>query len=148
MKRAYFLIFISSFGLVSAEPITARIPGKVSDGKPDSPAPRPEPLVFKVKNTVTRQMQVEEAPEMAELPPIKGKIKVTVELVADPGLVDPAPHLPAMPVTDPAVLARLAEYRAKYRLTKIAFVSASVYEHKRTLISCHPNGEPTQVITA
>ncbi len=148
MKKAYFLIFISSIGLVSAEPNTARIPGEITVGKPDAPAPRPEPLMLKVKNTVTRQMQVEEAPEMAGLPPIKGKIKMTVQLVADPGLVDPAPPLPAMPVTDPAVLARMAEYRAKFRLTKIAFVSASVYEHKRTLISCHPNGDPKHVITA
>jgi hypothetical protein len=134
--------------LYIAEPITARIPGDISQGKPVAPAPRPKPLVFKVKNSVTRQMQVEEAPEMAGLPPIKGKIKVTVQLVEDPGLVDPAPPLPAMPVTDPAVLARMAECRAKFQLPKIAFVSASVYEHKRTLISCHPNGKPSQVITA
>ncbi len=150
----FFVVLFASLPLQAQEKdavssaTTARIPGEIAEGKPDTPMQRPEPLAFKVKNTITRQMQVEESPEMAGLPPIKGKIKVTVQLVADPGLVDPAPPLPAMPITDPAVLARLAEYRAKYRLTKIAFVSASVYEHKRTLISCHPNGEPTQVITA
>jgi len=147
MRHAYFLLFISNLGLASAEPIT-RIPGEISEGKPDAPALRPEPLVFKVKNSVTRQMQVEEAPEMAGLPPIKGNIKVTVQLVQDPGLTDPPPPLPALAVDDPAVLARIQEFRSKRRLSKIAFVSATVYEHNCTLIRCYPNGDMTHVITA
>ncbi|MEI7955850.1 MAG: hypothetical protein WCJ66_11830 [Verrucomicrobiota bacterium] len=114
--------------------------GPISDGTPCPPAP-PKPLPpFKAKSTVVRLIDVIEPPPMSGLPPVTGTITQTVHLVEDPGLADPPPPLPALPITDPAVLARMAEFRAKYRETRLAFVSATVYDHARTFLRCYPNG--------
>ena len=76
-----------------------------------------------------RLLDVVEPPPMTGLPPVTGTITQTVHLVEDPGLPDPPPPLPALPVDDPAVLARMAEMQAKHRGIQIAFVSATVYDH-------------------
>jgi hypothetical protein len=77
---------------------------------------------------------------MPGLPAPEGDINITVQLVKDPGLVDPPPPLPALPPDDPAVLARMAEFGAKYRGTELVFVSATVYDHSRTYLRCYPSG--------
>jgi hypothetical protein len=61
-------------------------------------------------------------------------------MVEDPGLPDPPPPLPATPPDDPAVIARMTELREKYRGTELIFVSATVYDHSRTLLRIYPNG--------
>jgi hypothetical protein len=92
------------------------IPVPIADGTPSQPAPQPEPVDFMVLTSRTRRMDVTEAPEMPDLPPIKGAINVTVQMVKDPGLPDPPPPpLPALPPDDPAVIARMAELRKNYR---------------------------------
>ena len=108
--------------------------GQLSDGTPSRPAPKPEPIKFRVKNTIARRVNVVEVSEISDLPPVKGTITTTDQLVDDPGLPDPPlpPPLPALPVDDPAVLARMAEMQAKHRGIQIAFVSATVYDHSRT----------------
>lgn len=93
-------------------------------------------------------MAVTKAPEMPDLPPIKGVINVTVQLVKDPGLPDPPPPLPALPPSDPAVVARLAEARRNYRGTELVFLSATVYDHSRTLLRIYPNGKADGEIIA
>ncbi len=93
-------------------------------------------------------MDVTEAAEMPDLPPIKGRIYVTVQIVEDPGLPDPPPPLPALPPDDPAVIARLKEFRENYRGTELVFVSASVHDHSRTLLRIYPNGNVDGEITA
>ncbi len=117
------------------------IPGVIADGTPAEPAPQPAPLKFKVKSTVTRRMEVVEAPEFSDLPPVKGTITTTVQLVEDPGLPDPPPPLPALPVDDPAVAARMKEVREDYQESRIAFVSATVYGHARTYLRCYTGGK-------
>ena len=77
---------------------------------------------------------------MPDLPAPEGNINITVQLVKDPGLPDPPPPLPPLPPNDPAVLARLAELRAAYHQTQLVFVSATVYDHSRTLLRCYPSG--------
>jgi len=119
------------------------IVGQIADGTTSVPAPKPEPINFKVKSTITRRVNVVEASELSDLPPVKGTITMKDQLVEDPGLPDPPlpPPLPALPVEDPAVLARLAEMQEKYRGIQIAFVSATVYDHSRTYLRCYPSGE-------
>lgn len=117
------------------------IPGPITHGTLSEPAPKPAPIDFKMLSSRTRQMEVTEAPEMAGLPPIKGNINVTVQMVEDPDLPDPPPPLPATVPDDPAVIARLAELTKKYHGTKLVFVSATVYDHSRTLLRIYPNGE-------
>ncbi len=86
-------------------------------------------------------MQVTEAPEMAGLPPVTGNIRVTVQKVEEPDLPDPPPPLPALSPTNPAVIARIAELRESYKGTKMLFLSATVYDHSRTLLRIYPNGK-------
>lgn len=124
------------------------IPVPIADGTPTEPAPKPEPIDFKVLNSRTQRRNVTEAPEMSDLPPIKGTINVTVQMVEDPGLLDPPPPLPALLPNDPAVIARLEEFRQHYRGTELVFLSATVYDDDRTLLRIYPNGNVDQQVAA
>ena len=124
----------------AAADLETQITGNISDGKPGLPAPKPEPIPFEIKSSITKRVHVVESPEMPGVPAPEGDINITVQLVKDPGLTDPPPPLPALPPDDPAVLARMAEFRAKYRETQLVFVSATVYDHSRTYLRCYPSG--------
>lgn len=123
------------------------IPAPIIGGTPSKPIPKPEPIDFKVLSSRTTRMELSEAPEMPDLPPVTGTINVTVQLVEDPNLTDPPP-LPALPPSDPAVIARLADLRKKFRSTELVFLSATVYDHHRTLLRIYPNGQLDQKIEA
>lgn len=69
-------------------------------------------------------------------------------MVENPHLPEPPPPLPALPVDDPAVKARMAEFREKYRSMELVFVSATVYDHSRTLLRWYPNGDVKNEMTA
>jgi hypothetical protein len=139
---------ISLRGEVIAAKWNVEILGPITDGTPSAPIPKPEPIDFKVVSSRTTRMDLTEAPEMSDLPPITGTINVTVQKVEDPGLPDPPPPLPALPPDDPAVVARLAELSEKYRGTELVFLSATVYDHNRTLLRIYPNGRVGDSITA
>lgn len=124
------------------------IPVPVYEGTLTVPAPRPAPIKFIELSSRTKQLDVLEAPEMLDLPPVTGKINITVKMVKDPGLPDPPPPLPPLEPTDPAVIARLAEMRESYRGTKLVFVSASIYDGNRTLLRIFPNGNVDGEIVA
>jgi len=85
---------------------------------------------------------------MAGLPPVTGTINVTVQVVEDPNLPDPVPVLPALPPDDPAVIARFEEFSEKYRGTELVFLSATVFDHNRTLLRIFPNGKVENEIKA
>ena len=123
------------------------IPVPLAAGRVAAPSPKPEPIDFKILTSHTRRVDVTEAPEMHDLPPIKGTINVTVQTVEDPGLPDPPP-LPATLPTDPAVIARMKELRKNYRFTEHVFVSATVYDHSRTFLRIYPNGNLAGEISA
>ena len=122
------------------------ITGSLADGASAEPVSKPASIEFRVNSTVTKRMHVVEAAEMSDLPPVKGTITTTVQLVDDPGLPDPPSASAALPVTDPTVLARMREMRQKYLTAQIAFVSATVYDHSRTYLRCHPNGRADKPI--
>jgi hypothetical protein len=147
-----FLVLLGGLMSLRGEEIAAKwdveIPGPITDGTPSAPAPKPEPIDFKVLNSRTKRMDVTEAPEMPDLPPITGTINVTVQIVEDPNLPDPPPPLPALPPDDPAVVTRLAELAEKYRGTELVFLSATVYDHNRTLLRIYPNGRVGDSVTA
>jgi hypothetical protein len=145
------VIFLLTAALHAQEAVTkwdVEIPVPITDGTPAEPAPEPEPLALKVLSSRTTRMDVTEAPEMPGLPPITGTINVTVQVVEDPKLPDPPPPLPALPPDDPAVIVRLAELREKYRGTELVFLSATVYDHNRTLLRIYPNGRVADSVTA
>lgn len=126
---------------------TATIPSRTADPDP-VPAHPVEKPDFQVESTQVKLLDVVESPPMQGLPPVEGTIRITTHTVADPGLPDPPTPLPPLPITDPQVVERLAEMSAKYKETRILFLSATVYDHKRTLLRCHPNGATSKEITA
>lgn len=124
------------------------IPGLISDGKPAPPPPPPVMPDFSVEGSRTFRKDVVEAPPMPGLPAVEGRISVTVRKVIDPGLPELPKPLPPLQPTDPAVIARLAEYAGKYRGTELLFVSATVYDHSRTFLRIYPNGRVKDEVTA
>jgi len=152
-SRAIPALFIGlSASIINAQEIATKwdveIPVPITDGTPSPPAPKPEPIDFKVLSSHTTRKDVTEAPEMHDLPPITGTINFTVQLVEDPKLPDPPPPLPALPPEDPAVIARLEELREKYRGTELVFLSATVYDQNRTFLRIYPNGKIGDEVTA
>ena len=111
----------------------------ISDGTLSKPIVKSEPITFKVLSSRTKKMDVVRAPEMPDLPSITGRIKVNVRMVEDPELPEPPEPLPELSIDDPAVIARMAELREEYQGTSLVFISASVYDHKRTLLRIHTN---------
>ncbi len=130
------------------------IPAPLVQEAPKEPSQKPAPIDFKVISSRTSEMFVSEAAEMPDLPPVEGMIKVTVQMVADPGLPDPPAPLPSLPPDDPAVIARLQELRKTYRRTDPVFLSASVYmdnkdaQEARTLLRIYPNGQMRKMVVA
>lgn len=149
--HAFLLIGGCFFGLNAQETASkwdVEIPGPITAGTPSVPAPKPEPIDLKVLSNRTTRMDVKKAAEMADLPPITGTINVTVQIVEDPNVPDPPPPLPALPPDDPAVVARLSDLKEKYRGTQLVFLSATVYDHKRTLLLIYPNGRVDESVAA
>ena len=112
------------------------------------PAPAPEPIDFTVLTSRTSQVEVTQASEMADLPPMTGTINITVQKVADPGLADPPLPLTALPPDDPGVVARLEELSKSYVGTDLVFLSCDVHDHRRTLLRIYPNGKMGQEVVA
>ena len=119
-------------------------------------APR-EPVVlpdFEILRTQRRRVQINEGPPMTGLPPVKGEISIEVHEVADPGL----PDLPEKPpvasnaqnddlgdsVQRASAFGGLIDTIANERM---AFISATVYDHSRTLLRCYLNGNSDKKIT-
>lgn len=110
---------------------------------------RSPPLVFSevISSHTTEQFVTEASPD-ASLPPVAGGINVTVQVVAPPVLPELVAPLPALPPDDPQVQARLAELSQARRGTKLAFVSATVYDESRTFLRIYPNGQADQEVSA
>lgn len=141
-----FLTYGDTGTEVRTSPATtvASIPGPVADGAPSSPPPPVEKPDFQIEGTQVKQVEVVEPPPMAGLPPVEGTMTLKVHSVADPGLPDPPAPLPA---NHPQIREQLGELSATHRGTRIAFVSATVYDRSRTLLTCYPNGGNDKTIT-
>ncbi len=122
------------------------IPNSISNVKP--PEPAPEPINFEVLASRTERIDVIEAPEMSGLPPIKGAVNVTVQMVKDPGLPDPPLPPPALSQDDPAVIARLDELRKNYHGAKFVCITATVYDHARSFLRIYPTDKAKGELTA
>lgn len=124
------------------------IPERITDGTPSKPVEKPAPIDFEVINSRTEKVDVVRTPEMHDLPPITGRINVTVQMVQDPELPEPPEPLPALDLDDPVVIAKMEELREKYRGTSLVFISATVYDHSRTFLRIFPNGGIEDEVTA
>jgi hypothetical protein len=126
------------------------IPGQIIGGAPSAPLPEAKPIKFKVLNARTTSRNVVEVPEMEGLPPVSGRIRVTVQRVADPGLANPPPRQPvaASARKQAEFAARIDEPREELRTTTLVFISATVYDRRRTLVRILTNGETSNEVTA
>lgn len=127
----------------------ASIPVPITDGSPAAP---PQPVIkpeFQIESGHIKRLDVVESPPMDGLPPVEGTITLTVRNVADPGLPDPPPPpAPAPPsFDDPEVRERIADWAAKHRQSTIAFISATVFDRSRTLLTVYPEGGIEKAVT-
>jgi len=124
------------------------LPVPLVQATPAEEVPEPEPIEFDVLVSRTKNVHVSQAAEMADLPPVEGTIAMTIQKVANPNL--PAPLLPLPPLApdDPAVIARLQELKDSYKGTELVFISATVYDHHRSLVRIYPNGQTDNEVVA
>lgn len=149
MKLRYAVLTALAVWLHVQAQESVSIPEGVSDGTSTSePAPEPVPINYTVLSSKTTRVDVAEAAPLTGLPPIEGTINVTMQLVADPQIVEPVAPLRATEPTDPAVLAAMEEIGAKYQGTELLLVSATVYDHSRSLVKIYRSGEQQNEITA
>jgi len=125
---------------------TTRILGPLADGTPGPPVPPLVLPVFKVKSTDIRRDYVVQPPPMPGLPPVRGIVTTTVQVVQDPHIPNPPPPPSASPVPDQSAMARPALQRGNGVTRQTASISATVYDHSRTYLRCYPNGEPEKEI--
>ena len=140
------IILCANFAQADEPPLVeAEVLGSISDG---TPSPSALPLAmpdFRVKSTVIREIDVVEAPPMPGLPLVEGTITATVHVVEDPKLPDPPP--PPVSVDDSGGNSLTEDSGENDEWGQMAFLSATVYDHSRTLLRCHPNGNLGNEIT-
>lgn len=109
----------------SPEPVAVVAQPRAPEVKPD----------FQIESTQVKLIDVVEAPPMTGLPPVEGTMILTVHGVADPGFPEPEPKV-EVPIADtdgPGIIEPVQQHH-------MAMVSATVYDHSRTLVSCHSSG--------
>ncbi len=84
MTRITLSILIGQLYAEAEVSEVTEIIGRIADGTPSEPAVKPELPNFQVKQSMVSQMDVVDVPEMSGLPPVKGRINVTVQLVGIP----------------------------------------------------------------
>jgi hypothetical protein len=135
---------------IKTPPLTtvAVIRSPLQDGTLSEPPPPVQKPHFQIESTRVSLLDVVESPPMPGLPPVEGTITLKVRSVADPGLADPPPRSPPRLAEDPQVLEHLSETGALHRQSRVAFVSAQVYDRSRTLLTCYPNGGLEKAVKA
>ncbi len=105
----------------------------IDNAPPKEPIKKPD---FKIESTQVKLIDVVESPPMVGLPPVEGTMRLTVHNVADPGLPDPP--RPAPPIVDDSkTLVGLEPSNVNRRDMGMVSLSATVYDHKRTVLRCN-----------
>jgi len=157
MKRSFGIlpiltVYMCGHGLaqeVRTPPITtvATLSAPILDDMPPETPPPVEKPDFQFESTQVKLLDVVEAPPMPGLPPVEGTITLKVHSVANPGLPNPPQPPPASVPADPEFMEHFAEFAEEHLHTGFAFVSATVYDHSRTHLTCYPSGGGNKVIT-
>jgi len=108
----------------------------LDDAPPKEPIKKPD---FKIESTQIKLLDVVESPPMSGLPPVEGTMTLTVHNVADPGLPDPPSPTPPN-IDDSKILGGLQPLKVNQRDMGMVSLSATVYDHKRTLLRCNIYG--------
>lgn len=112
---------------LAAEEPSARVVGKIADGSPSPAPPKPDLPDFRVLDT---QIRID-----------KGRI-VSVHQVEPPELSEPDPTPAPLSIEELEALRRSAE-ESPIKKNEFCMVSATVYDHQRTLIQWWPEGSKT-----
>ena len=110
-----------------------------------SATPNPD---YKVIESHTERVLREEPAPLQGMTPVRKVVDVTVQRVADPHLVAPKP---SSQVLDEAELPEPINPEAtegEQGESQLIFVSAMVYDHKRTLLTWSTSGEPNDEMVA
>ena len=110
--------------------------------------PKKEPIDSRILSSQTKRMAVTEAQEFSDLPPVTKMVNVTLQVLEEPILPEVIEPLEVLTPEDPAVVERMTELSEKYQGTQLIFVSATVYDQNRTLVTIYPNGKAEGSITA
>jgi len=124
------------------------IPGTISDGTRSGEMPKKEPIDSKILSSQTKRMAVTETQGIPDLPPVTKMVKVTLQVLEEPKFPEVIKPLETLTPEDPAVVERMSALSEAYQGTQMIFVSASVYDHNRTLVTIYPNGKAEGSITA
>ena len=122
--------------------------GIICDGAPTPPAPERKLPDLVVKNTTTKKIMREEPSGVPGLQPVRKKVMLTKHLVEDPHLPEPPPPPPPADMTALAPIDQMVQFGTDGSEPQSVFVSATVYDHQRTLLRWHPNGRPEAEMTA
>ncbi len=133
---------------MSSQLETTAITGHLHDGTPSPPSPpMPEPELNILKTLTKPIVRIEPAP-LPDMQPVQKTVTLTKHIIVEPDYPEVPPPLPPREITDPAVIARMAIMRAKYRKTEMVYVSATVYDRRRTLVKWWPNGHHEEAMSA
>ena len=127
-----------------AADVETTIPAPISDGTISPPAASPVLPDFEIKSTVVRELEVVEPPPMVGLPAVTGTITETVHLVEDPHLPDPVPAPQTVAVDGIRTANPPSGRPVKPRMLSL---SATVYDHSRTLLCFRTGRNPTSNVT-
>ena len=137
MKAFFSVLVIVSSTLAAQEP-TASNPGTQEESG--------ELPVFQVRSSVTKQVMREEPAPLPGMVPVCKIVTETVEVVDDPQLpVKPVPEAMA-----PRVLSEeeWAQLQATQRVIIPIIMTATVYDHQRTLLRWYPHGNQAPSMSA
>lgn len=154
MKRLNLPLFLVSIfaALSGSAETTTKWIVEIPDSNPGPQhvvAPHmPVPIDYRVIRSSTSQIDVAKVPELPGLPAVRGSINVTLELVEEPISPPPPPRFAAPLPVDPAVSEWLAELAARHHGTDLVFLSATVFDNKRTFLKIYPNGRVADAVTA
>jgi hypothetical protein len=110
--------------------------GTIADGTPSPPSPPKVLPKFNVEATTLHQLADHD---------------VIMQRVTDPGLPDPPPPPPPMSEKEYEALRASEEWKevvGKHKDSQMLFLSATVYDHKRTFVRWYGNGTPMKCFAA
>lgn len=103
---------------------------------------------FTVLSSVTQQVMKEEPAPLAGMVPVRKVVSETVQIVDDPQLIVKKPEEPKPKITRELTEEQRARWLAQRRKTITVNISATVYDHQRTLLRWYPHGHRAPAMTA
>jgi hypothetical protein len=157
LPSVVFVSFVVVLKLQAEDPTALAIAtqpaivGPVANGSPSPPvADRPIPALSILKTVIKRVVREEPAP-LPDMQPVRKRVTITKHLVEEPVLPQPTALEPASASVAEEVgdSGDSVEQRSDdVTGSELVFLSATVYDHSRTLLRWSPPGKPGDEMTA